>query len=138
MRRVSKRREKRNAEAKPIRERLIKHAGKCEICGHSPSFPHAGMPVELSYLCCHEIASGPLRDAALDKPYAILVLCWRCNQYEVEDRKRWPESRQLSVLQSVRPEDYDLIAYNHLVNPNAPNRIEQHEVEQWHTTHHEA
>ena len=86
------------------------------------------MPRELSQLCCHEIANGPLRDAALDKPFAILVACWVCNGGCLE---RWPEAKQLAVLKFAAPENYDLEAYNKLVNPNAPNRITQAEVNHW-------
>ena len=76
----------------------------------------------------HEIANGPDRQKALDKPYATLVLCWRCNCEEVEDKQRWPQARQLSRLRARRPLDYDLAAFNRLVNPNAPRRITEEEV----------
>jgi len=42
---------------------------------------------------------------------------------------KWPESRQLAILRQKAPEDYDLIAYNRLVNENAPDRITQEEVD---------
>ena len=86
------------------------------------------MPPELSQLCCHEILNGPLRQACLDQPQSILVLCWLCNQEEVTNKQRWPEARQLAVLKYNSPEDYDLIAHNLLANPNAPNRITPEEV----------
>lgn len=99
------------------------------ICGHSPERPWRDKPRECSQLCCHEIANGPLRDKALDKPFAILVACWACNGGPLNDKKEWPEARQLAVLKRESPEDYDLVAYNRLVNERAPNRITPNEVD---------
>lgn len=131
MRSISPKRRSRMAEVKPIREALIakRERGGCMNCGHSEDHPHRRLPLSCSQLCCHEIANGPLRDKALDKPYAILVLCWHCNGEEMEDSAKWPEARQLALLQAEAPEDYDLVAYNFLVNPRAPNRITQGEVD---------
>jgi hypothetical protein len=130
LRSVSAKRRKRMSEVKPIRTALIRKAGRCMICGASPKEP-SRFGRELSELCCHEIANGPCRDKALDKPFAILVLCAYCNGQRVEDKAAWPQSRQLAVLGSKAPEDYDLSAFNYLVNPNAPNRITQEEVDSW-------
>lgn len=101
------------------------------ICGHSPANRWRDKPAECSRLCCHEIANGPNRQKAIDKPYAILVLCWHCNGEEVENKAAWPEARQLALLQDRSPNDYDLAAYNYLMNPQAPNRITQEEVEMY-------
>ncbi len=127
LRSVSKRRRDREAEARPFRLALIAKEGQCSLCMASPKKPNRHLPTECSRLCVHEIANGPLRQKALDQPYAVLVLCWQCNQ----DIHGWPEPRQLAVLQRVAPDRYDLTAYNHLVNPNAPNRITQAEVDAW-------
>ena len=89
------------------------------------------MPRELSMLCVHEIARGPLRQKSLDKPYACLVACHYCNQFQLHNRKEWPEARQLARLKKSRPNDYDLVAYNLLVNEQAPNRITQDEVDSY-------
>ena len=83
----------------------------------------------MSQLCVHEIANGIHRTAAQDKPYATLVLCWLCNGYKVTNKRQWPEARQLAVLKHSRPDEYDLTAYNTLVNPRAPERITQGEVD---------
>lgn len=80
-------------------------------------------------MCVHEIANGIHRDAALDKPFACLVLCWWCNGHEVTDKGRWPQARQLAVLQAKSPRHYDLTAFNLLINPRAPQRITQGEVD---------
>lgn len=77
----------------------------------------------------HEIASGKNRLRAHDKPYATLVLCWFCNGFEVENKALWPEARQLAYLSGCDSQSYDLAAYNTLVNPAAPNRITQEEVD---------
>ena len=79
----------------------------------------------------HEILNGPLRSVCLDKPHSLLVLCGWCNCYEVTDKKKWPEARQLAVLKIRSPGDFDLAAHNMLANPNAPNRITQEEVSAW-------
>ena len=78
----------------------------------------------------HEIARGPVRNRALDKLYAVLVVCGVCHD-KVGDKSQWPEARQLAVLKARRPHDYDLVAYNLLVNERAPMRIEPWEVEEW-------
>lgn len=95
------------------------------ICGRRPN---TGF---LSDLCVHEIYCGVGRQKSLDKPYATLVLCFRCNQYEVTDKAKWPEARQLCLLQMCMPNAYDLAEYNGLVNPRAPDRITRDEVDAW-------
>ena len=85
------------------------------------------MPLQAA-LCVHEIARGPLRQKALDKEYATLVVCGFCHEL-VGDKSQWPEARQLAVLKRSRPDDFDLAAYNALVNPRAPNRIAIEEVQ---------
>jgi hypothetical protein len=101
------------------------------ICLHSTARPWKDKPRECSQLCVHEIACGPLREKAMDKPYATLVLCWWCNGSVVTDRKQWPEARQLALLLEKMPDHYDLQAYNFLVNSRAPHRITQEEVMEW-------
>ena len=81
-------------------------------------------------MCCHEIANGTNREKALDKPYAILVLCWWCNSEEVENKAKWPEARQLALLQRQSPVCYDLVKYNSLVG-YGPERITQDDVDYW-------
>lgn len=131
MKKISENRRKRILEASPVRAALLAKHKECLICGHSPAFPWFNMPRECSQLCVHEIACGVHREKALDKPYACLVLCWHCNGSVVTNKGIWPEARQLAVLLEAAPEDYDLPAYNFLVNPRAPNRIEHWEVERW-------
>ena len=131
MRRISKRRAKRNRQVSKIRKGLIRRVRKCELCQHGPKRPSRSHPLEGSLLACHEIARGIHRSRALDQPYALLVVCWLCNSHLATHPKEWPESRQLAVLRASRPDDYDLEAYNLLVNPNAPERITQDEVDQW-------
>lgn len=129
MKRISDKQWDRISESKPIRKTLIEKHGACMICGRGPHKPWKSLPMWASNLCCHEICCGKNRTRALDKPYAILVICGYCNQYIVVDKKKWPEARQLAVLQD-KSDGYDLKAYNNLVNPNAPNRITQEEVDQ--------
>lgn len=121
LRRSSSKNDDRRAKAKPVREAMIAKAGRCMICGARPGARNGRMP-ELNRLCVHEIANGPLRQKALDKPFACLVLCWHCNGTAVENKAEWPVARQLALLKERSPEDYDLMAFNLLVNERAPNR----------------
>jgi excisionase family DNA binding protein len=125
---TDKRRE-RNDEAKVIRQAMVDNADGCEICGCSPARPNRSRLLQLSQLCVHEIANGPCRKKAQDKAYATLVVCWSCNG-DLNDKSEyaWPETRQLAVLALSRPQDFDLRAYNELVNPRAPRRITLFEV----------
>lgn len=120
----------RAAEAKPFRDKLVADVGECENCGCSPDHRQGRMP-ELARLAVHEIASGVHRQQALDKPYAVLVLCWQCNSGPFQNRAEWPESRQLALLARRRPKDFDLTAYLQLTSPRALRRIEIEEVLQW-------
>ena len=117
-------------ESRDMRRELVLSVGRCEMCGHNPTNHSAGA---ISWrLDCHEIASGANRQKALDKPFGLLVLCWWCNSEEATDKVKWPEARQLALLKSRRPWDYNLAAYNELVGPalrGAPNRITEAEVE---------
>ena len=118
---------------RPIREQMIIKAQDCMVCGHSPKRPWPNMPAEMSVLACHEIARGPLRSKALDKAYACLVACWKCNSGILNDKGTWPEARQLAVLLHEAPEDFDLAAYIKLTSPQAPKRITMDEVSAWWT-----
>jgi hypothetical protein len=81
-------------------------------------------------LCVHEIARGPNRQEALDKPYAVLVLCPVCHDtIHFGKGVHWPATRQLALLKASRPGDYDMEAYNELVGP--PRLVTEEEVEQW-------
>lgn len=127
---VSDKRRKRAAAVAGLRRRLVNDSDGCMACGHSSRNPIPEMPPQMSKCHCHEIYDGTAgRNLSLDKPYAILVACWRCNSIEFKDAKKWPEARQLCLLMVRKPEDYNLKAYNTLVNPNAPRRILQSEVD---------
>lgn len=120
MRNVSKKRAKREREAKPFRTALIARVGRrCEHCGSERR------------LGVHEIANAADRQRALDQAYAVLVLCWACNSGPFNAKGEWPESRQLALLKTRRPEDFDLKSYLELTNPRAPRRIELSEVLEW-------
>lgn len=128
MKSFSDKRMKRLAEARPFREALVDRVGHCEYCGAYPGIQNGRMQ-QLNQLCVHELANGPLRQKALDQPYAVLVLCWGCNGLAT-DKGTWSEAAQLKCLRDSRPEDYDLVAYNKLVNERAPLRIEPWEVDE--------
>jgi hypothetical protein len=99
------------------------------ICGCRPETKNGRIP-ELNQLCVHEIANGSHRQKAQDKPYACLVVCWGCNA-ALNDKARWPVARQLAVLKKRSPDDFDLPAFNYLVNPRAPDRVTMAEVDRW-------
>ena len=129
MRRVSKKRVARNAECKPVRDRLKREIQHCEICGHDPKrVDPAGVRWAMH---CHEIARGTHRGKALDRRFALLVVCWYCHEYKLSSLAEWPQSRQLAALKRSRPGDYDLPAFLRLKNPNAPAAITQEEVDGW-------
>lgn len=123
----SKKAADRAREAKPFRDALLLRYPRCMICGSIRRNSLLGKSV----LCVHEIANGPYRQKALDKPYACLVLCVYCNEFVVTDKAVWPQSRQLARLKACLADNYDLQAFNRLINPNAPNRITEDEVNAW-------
>ena len=100
------------------------------ICGHSPKRPWRDKPADCSCLCCHEIARGKNRQKALDKPFALLIICSWCNCQVVTSAAEWPEARQLALLRRKSPGDFGLAAYNALVG-QGPDRITMEEVDQW-------
>ena len=116
MRQKSATRRKREAEAKPVRDAL-RSLGHCEICGDSRS-----------HLDVHEICRGPHRQAALDKPFALLLVCRKCHDEELAFASKWPEAKQLACLAKSRPSQFDLHAYLDLTSPKAPRRIEIEDV----------
>jgi len=129
---VSSKRAKLNRAAAGLRRRLVNEAGCCMACGHSSRNPNPNLPLQMSKCACHEIYRGTAgRPLSLDKPFAILVLCAWCNVHQFTDRVKWPESKQLALLSIKRPDLYNLAAYCQLVNPRAPSRITEEEVEQW-------
>lgn len=127
----SKKAADRAKEAKPFRDALLLLHPSCMICDLPSGTTRRWGNAEWNKLCVHEIANGQYRQAALDKPYACLVLCCYCNEFEVTDKATWPQSRQLSLLKRLLPANYDLQAFNRLINPNAPNRITEEEVAAW-------
>ena len=106
---------RRLAEVKPIRDALRSN-GQCEICGRRSTS-----------LDVHEIARGRHRQKALDKLYALLLVCRGCHE-DLGCARTWPEARQLARLAEVRLVDWDLIAYLQLTSPRAPRRIEIEEI----------
>jgi len=99
------------------------------MCGHDPSQIKLG---QIGWaLSVHEIARGTHRSKALDKRYAVLVVCWHCHENRIDNGKeQWPEARQLAVLKRSRPADFNLAAYNQLVG-YGPDRISEEDVERY-------
>jgi hypothetical protein len=131
MRRISKKTAARKAKCRPFREQLKRDVGHCEICGHDPSRAKRGYVAwALDVLDIHEIARGTHRSKAMNKRYALLVVCRYCHMERLSDPAEWPKARQLAALRRSRPEDYNLAAFNALVGWGK-NRITEEEVSQW-------
>jgi len=126
MRPISPKTAARLADCRDWRKALVREVGRCELCGHDPRRVRPGGIAWALHV--HEIARGRNRQKALDKRYAVLVVCWRCHEERLSSRAAWPEARQLAALKRSRPFDYDLEAYNRLVS-RGPERITEAEVE---------
>ncbi len=124
MRSMSAKTRKRIAECRPFRLKIREEVGRCEMCGIDPIQHRSG-----GCLSVHEICRGAHRLKALDKRYAVLVLCSGCHNARIHNGpEKWPEARQLALLKRSRPQDMDLPAYNALVG-YGPNRITALDVE---------
>lgn len=116
MKRMSDKARERYLAAKPIRDALRSEVGRCEISGAT------GLPLDV-----HEICRGVNRSKALDKRFALLVVCRRSHE-ELGSAGKWPEAKQLAILAERRLFDFNLKAYLELTSPNAPNRVTLEEV----------
>jgi hypothetical protein len=76
----------------------------------------------------HEIARGPSRAAALDRPAAILRLCNAC--HEEVHAVPVPVACQLAIKKLSDPETYDRLEVNRLRH-RAPESITEPEVQGW-------
>jgi hypothetical protein len=95
----AKRTAKRERAARPFRLALIEEVGRCECCGKRK-------PAEM--LAVHEIACGSgLRQKALDKRFAVLVLCNPCHAVVQIESK----AKQLARLYLSRAADYSLESF---------------------------
>ncbi len=121
LRRESKKHAARRRACAPFRRELIRKVGRCEKCGRRWW--------AVDKLDPHEIARGAHRQKALDKPFAVLIVCRQCHE-EFDDTHAWPYARQLALLKRSRPEDYDLTAFVKLLG-DGPKRITEAEVDAW-------
>jgi hypothetical protein len=81
---------------------LCAEVGRCEVCGRRRA---------MNNLCVHELARGTSRSAALDKRYAVLVVCpLECHERVQSETL----TKQLSRLWLNRASDLDLVAFNRL------------------------
>lgn len=119
MRRQSKKFRSRALEVKALRQALIAEHPFCMGCGVN------------HHLACHEIAGGATRQAFLDQPCGILILCNYCNCGEFTDNTLWPKARQLALLKVLKPHWYDLKKFLSIYRPNAPLAITEEEVEEY-------
>lgn len=98
------------AQAGPWREALRERVGRCEWCGRH----NHGLAV-------HEVLRGSgLRQKAMDKPYAVLVLCNDC--HELMSGRDWAE--QLAILRRSRPADYRLSDFHALAARVKPDHAD--------------
>lgn len=121
MRHRSKKTARRVRACQEFRKQLVKEVGYCEVCAPKwTSWP----------LCCHEIARGTSRLLALDKRFAILVVCKHCHDVRIHGNEDWPEARQLAALKRSRLNDFDLKKYNRLKG-RGENRITIEDVKEY-------
>lgn len=130
LRHKTKARAKIDRKATKPRAELIARVGQCECCGHGPNNPRPDMAWQMSKLCVHEILNAGFRKKAQAAPFAVLVACFFCNQYELHNRVKWPRERQLAALHRSREKDYDLSAFLKMWD-RGPNAITQEEVDAW-------
>lgn len=98
----------------PFRSELKARVAKCEWCGRRDKG-----------LCVHEILRGyGLREQALDKAFAVLVLCDDC--HFLMSGRAWAE--QLAIMRRSRCEDFNLAAFHNLARRVKPDISE---VELW-------
>lgn len=126
MNHLSPKRRQRESEARPVREQLVIDVGGCEWCCRPDRSFYPSITLQV-----HELANGALRQEALDKPYAILVLCDDCHGTLHRMAKDDAQRAGLAILMRSRHEDYSLSSFLKLLCPNAPKRITDEEVELW-------
>jgi hypothetical protein len=103
-----------------FREQLVNRCnGRCEFCGQPGTDQH-------------ELGRGPLRQLCRCCWFAVLYLCRACHRV-LDERLASDDAQKcgLAILRRSRPEDFDLAAFNRVINPRAPNRITEAEVNDW-------
>jgi hypothetical protein len=112
MKAYSARRRQREAEAHDWRYKFCATVGRCECCL---------LPAPVMNLCCDEICRGNgLRQKALDKPFALLVV-----RVDHHDRiQPWSRAKRLALLYLARSTDYDLDAFHELTCRRFPSQDE--------------
>jgi hypothetical protein len=114
MKKNSTKRAAENRVADKWRLALCQAIERCEYCGKRRPY---------NAICVHEILCGPLRRLAMDKEYAVLVVCaLECHAKVALES----DARQLARLYHSRGYDYDLEAFHALRKRVKP---EQHEVD---------
>ena len=103
---MSKKRKALNRSCSPERQRYLKTAVLCDVCG-------TVAPKDV-----HEIARGPARSKAVAERCTWLAVCRACHE-ELDDFKAWPLARQLAVKLVVDPEFFDLQKFNQIRGRNA-------------------
>ena len=126
MKMFSRKRTKRNRESKQLRQQLIRDYGFCMCCDATTTNRY--IPAHFLSLCCHEIAGGPHREAFLDQPCGILVVCLWCNGNDLEDHSLWPRAKQLALIKQHGGGYYDLGRWCGILGRE---EVEEGEVEFW-------
>jgi hypothetical protein len=83
-----------------LRAAFVDEFGYCWFCGATYE------------LCCHEIAKGADREAALPKRFCWAVACNACNEGPLNDYSVWPLVRQLAVKWREDWKWFYLVAFN--------------------------
>lgn len=132
MNRYTAKRLEQNKAAEPFRA-TMRDEPRCWVCGHGPQNPRPGQPYHLNNIAGHEIANGQNRLRCMGLACGVLAACQWCNLYELTNKAKWPESRQLAVLLARAPHSFNLPKYLGTFYPRAPNRVTLQEVLQWGT-----
>lgn len=111
MKRISDKRRKREAAARPWRNALKVRVGRCEHC-LKPKAPE--------YLDVDEIARGSHRQMALEAEYAVLVVCRPCHAIV----QPWSRAKRLALLYLSRSTDYCLESFWKLTSRCFPSQEE--------------
>ena len=98
---MSKKRQLLNQTCSAERERYLRTAVLCDVCGRVE-------PKDV-----HEIARGPARNKAVTERCTWLAVCRACHE-DLDDYKTWTLARQLAVKLVVDPEFFDLDKFNAL------------------------
>lgn len=115
MRYAGKKRQAKMRLCGPTRRAFVEAAVLCMCCAQEFA------------TCCHEIARGSHRDAALQERLTWLATCWLCNTGPLTDATLWPLQKQLALKWIYDRAHFDLVGFN-VLRGRAPGAIVMSEI----------